>query len=63
MFLDAAIIEILSKDKIDERYFLLPCIDYMINYEGLINKEITIIQYPGGKLSYSNGIIKEITNN
>ena len=61
--LDITVIEILLKDKIDERYFLLPCIDYMINYEGLINKEITIIQYPGGKLSYYNDIIKDIKNN
>ena len=58
--LDITVVEILSKDKIDEGYFLLPCIDYMFNYKGLINKEITIIQYPGGKLSYSNGRIKEI---
>ena len=61
--LDIIVIEILSKDKIDEGYFLLLCIDYMFNYEGLINKEITVIQYPRGKLSYSNGIIKEIKNN
>ena len=32
----------------------------MINYKGLKNKEITVVQYPGGKLSYSNGRIKEI---
>ena len=61
--LDITVIEILAKDKIDERYFLLPCIDYMINYERLLNKEITVIQYPGGKLRYSNGIIKEIKKN
>ena len=61
--LDITVIEIISKDKIDEGFFLLPCIDYMFNYKGLINKEITVIQYPGGKLSYSNGIIKEIKNN
>ena len=53
--LDITIIEILSKDKITEGFFLFPCIDYMINYERLLNKEITVIQYRGGKLSYSNG--------
>ena len=61
--LDVLIIEILSKDNIEKEYFLLPYIDYMFNYEGLINKEITIIQYPGGKLSYFNGIIKEKKKN
>ena len=36
--------------------------DYMNNIEKLKNEEITIIQYPKGKLSYSNGIITEIDN-
>ena len=35
----------------------------MNNFDGIIGKEITIIQYPEGKLSYSHGIIKEKINN
>ena len=59
--IDATFIEIIPKDKIEKNYFLLPLLEYMNEFNDLINKEITIIQYPlGGKLSYSNGIIKEI---
>ena len=32
----------------------------MNNFNELLNKDITIIQYPLGQLSYSNGIIKKI---
>ena len=38
------ITEILPKDNIDKDYFLLPYIN--IDYNELINKKITIIQYP-----------------
>ena len=58
--IDATIVEILPKDGIEKEFFLLPLLEYMNNYNELINKEITIIQYPLRKLSYSNGIIKKI---
>ena len=58
--IDATIVEILPKDGIEKEFFLLPLLDYMNNYSELINKEITIIQYPLGQLSYSDGIIKKI---
>ena len=55
---DITIIEI--KDKIREKYFLLPNISSNIDY---INKEIYIVQYPEGKnLSYSEGKILMIMN-
>ena len=57
--MDITIVEIISKDKIEDEYFLLPNIN-KIDY---INKDIYIIQYPGGNdLSYSEGKIKEINN-
>ena len=61
--IDATIIEILAKDNIEKDYFLLPCIEYMSIFDNLVNKEITIIQYPLGNISYSNGIIKKINQN
>ena len=60
--IDATVIEIITKDNIEKEYYLLPYLDYMNNYEKLKNEEITIIQYPKGKKSYSNGIIKNIKN-
>ena len=52
----------MPKDNIENHHFLLPMID--ININELINKEITILQYPlGGKLSYSSGKIIEINEN
>ena len=56
--MDITVIEIISKDEITKDYFLLPLIDYMNNYNQLINKEISIIQYPRGEMKYSYGIIK-----
>ena len=57
--MDITIIEI--KDKIKEKYFLLPNIDNNMDY---INKEIYIVQFPEGKhLSYSDGKVKDIINN
>ena len=46
--IDATVVEIISKDDISKDYFLLPQIDYMGNYNQLINKEISIIQYQRG---------------
>ena len=57
--MDITIIEIISNDKIKDKYFLLP----NINNIDYINKDIYIVQYPGGNdLSYSEGKIKEINN-
>ena len=57
--MDITIIEIISNDKIKDKYFLLPNIN-KIDY---INKDIYIVQYPGGDdLSYSEGKIKDIKN-
>ena len=59
--IDATVVQILSKDNIEKDYFLLPLIDYINNYDKLLHKEITIIQYPLGKhLSYANGKIEKI---
>ena len=56
--LDLTIIEILKKDNIKNKYFLLPYIgDYNI-----INKNIYIVQFPGGKLSYSKCKVLKIDN-
>ena len=60
--IDVSIIEILPKDNIPKYYFLLANIDYMYNFDKLINQEITILQYPKGNLSYSYGIITAKTN-
>jgi len=57
--MDITIIDV--KDKIKEKYFLLPNIN---NNKDYINKEIYIVQYPEGKnLSFSEGKIKDIVNN
>ena len=59
--IDVTVVEILTKDNIEKDYFLLPNIEYMNNINELINKEITIIQYPlGGLLCYSDGPIENI---
>ena len=56
--MDITVIETISKDEISKEYFLLPLIDYMNNYNELINKEISIIRYPRGEMKHSYGIIK-----
>ena len=58
--IDATVVEIIPEDNINKKYFLYPLIEY--DYNKSLNKEISIIQYPEGKLSYSNGIIKKINN-
>ena len=56
--IDVTVIDI--KDKIKEKFFLIPNIDN-IDY---INKDIYIVQFPeGNNLSYSEGKIKDINNN
>ena len=61
--IDATVIEILPEDNIPKDYFLMPNIDYYDNFNSLLNKEITIIQYPFGKLCISSGKIKKINEN
>ena len=57
--MDITIIEIISKDNIKDKYFLIP----NINNIDYINKDIYIVQYPGGnELSYLEGKIKDINN-
>ena len=59
--IDATIVEILEKDKVKEDLFLLPNIDFNEGYQEYKNKDIYIVQYPGGKgLSYSEGKIIDI---
>ena len=57
--IDATLIEILPKDNVEEKYFLLPNLDYINGYEQFIDQEIYIPQFPGQKsLSFSSGKIK-----
>ena len=61
LFIDCIIVEIVPKDEIDSKYFLLPNIDYLNNYNILKKEEIYIPQFPnGGNLGYSKGYIKNI---
>ena len=58
--IDISLVEIISEDKIKEKYFLLP----NLNDKDYIGKEIYIPQFPGGKnLSFSEGVIKDINEN
>ena len=41
--IDATLIEILPKDNVEEKYFLLPNLDYINGYEQFIDQEIYII--------------------
>ena len=57
---DTTIVEIIPKDKIKDKYFLVPNINNVNNKD----KEIYIVQYPQGKdLGYSDGSIKISKNN
>ena len=58
--IDATVFEIVPSDGITQDYFLIPPIDYMYNYNTLLNKEVLVLQYPFGQLSYSLGNIIEI---
>jgi len=64
MGIDCTIIEILTKDGVEEDYFLLPNIDYYDkNYNDIKNKKIYIVQFPFGKnMTYSKGKIININN-
>ena len=61
--IDAIVVEILDKDKIDDDFFLVPNKEYIEEYEQYKNEEIYIPQFAGGgKLSKSKGIIKSINS-
>ena len=47
--IDAIIIEIIEKDNIHDSFFLSPNLDFNDKTQSLINKDIQILQYPGGK--------------
>ena len=60
---DITVIELLSKDKITDNYFLEPDLDYINGYNQYKDQEMCIPQYPGGgQLSSSCGKIKLIDN-
>ena len=59
--IDATIVEILEKDRVQNDLFLLPYIAFNEGYQELKDKDIYIVQYPAGRgLSYSEGKIFEI---
>ena len=61
--IDVTVIEIIPKDKISKKYFLLPNIDYMDNYKDyLLKKDIIIVQYPEDVEKEFYIIRKEISN-
>ena len=58
--IDVTVVQIISKDKIDDSYFLSPCMNYYesFSYYQLMGRNIQIVQFPkGGELSYSEGKI------
>ncbi len=60
--IDCTIVEILSKDNVNENYFLHPNLNYNLsNYKELKNKIISVVQFPGGaNLSHSKGKLTNI---
>ena len=56
MGLNITIIEIKKEDNINKKYFLLPYIGEF----NLMNKNIFIVQFPQGTLSYSKGKILNV---
>ena len=61
--IDCTIVEILDKDKINQKYFLHPNLNHNIsNYKELTNRIISVVQFPGGtNLSYSEGKLTNFT--
>ena len=55
--IDAIVIEILPKDKINENYYFLPDLEYIKDYDKLKNKRINIIEYKNNNI---NNEIKSI---
>ena len=63
LWIDCTIVEILDKDKINQKYFLHPNLNHNIsNYKELTNRTISVVQFPGGtNLSYSEGKLTNFT--
>ena len=59
--LDLIILEIIKKDNINERYFLLPYLENL-NEFNFINQNIFIVQFPKGNLGVSKGKILKMNN-
>ena len=56
--LDITIVQILPNDHVKDKYFLIPNINYNMDY---VKKDIYIVQFPEGKyLSYSIGKITDM---
>ena len=61
--IDLIIIQILPQDKIDDKYFLLPNLEYLNGYNQFVDKEIYILQYAeGGNLQFSLDKIKSVNS-
>lgn len=63
MFLniDAIVIEILNNDNINDFFFLLPNLDYLNDFDDLVDKKICVVQFPKGEsLCHSGGKINYI---
>ena len=59
--IDATVVEILPKDNVNEKFFLLPNLDYINGYEQFEGQKIYIPQFPGQRnLSFSSGKIKSV---
>ena len=59
--IDATVVEILPEDNINEKFFLLPNLDYINGYEQFEGQDIYIPQFPGQRnLSFSSGKIKSV---
>ena len=52
--IDAIVIEILPKDKINENYYFLPDLEYIKDYDKLKNKRINIIEYKNNNINNEN---------
>ena len=62
--IDATLVEILPSDNISEKYFLLPNLDYIDQYELLKDIKIFALHYPQNmELTLSSGIIRAIDVN
>ena len=60
--INVIVIEIIPEDKINKNYFLLNYIYYLNDFDKLINKEITLIQYNKRKINYYNEKIIKIND-
>ena len=61
--IDVIVIEILPEENIPKEFFLLTNLNYLYNYDELLNKDIALLHYPSGESSHSFGKITDIKNN